>query len=121
MRTAAPSWKSTAGPARKAEAEPREPPTSSVVLKYHLKTRSWKPMQVEKTQGSRTLELFRAVTVLVFPTDTSKAKAMAKMCKPGRERGAEVRPRLCHPSSPLAYQAAVAGAKEPVPSPRTAR
>lgn len=46
-------------------------------------------MQVMKTQGSRTLELFRAITVLVFPTDTSKAKAMAKRCKPGRERGGE--------------------------------
>lgn len=46
-------------------------------------------MQVMKVQGSRTLELFRAITVLVFPTDTSKAKAMAKMCKPGRERGGE--------------------------------
>lgn len=40
-------------------------------------------------QGSRTLELFRAITVLVFPTDTSKAKAMAKTCKPGGERGRE--------------------------------
>lgn len=46
-------------------------------------------MQVMKVQGSRTLELFRAITVLVFPTDTSKAKAMAKTCKPGRERGGE--------------------------------
>lgn len=76
----------TEEPAYKTETKPREPPTISVELKYHVKTRSWKPMQVLKVQGSRTLELFRAITVLVFPTDTSKAKARAKTCKPGRER-----------------------------------
>lgn len=117
MRTAAPSWKSTAGPARKAEAEPREPPTSSVVLKYHLKTRSWKPMQVEKTQGSRTLELFRAVTVLVFPTDTSKVKAMAKTCKPGRERGAESEAKALSPLVPFGVPGCRGRSKGACPQP----
>lgn len=70
-------------------------------MKYHVKTRSWKPMQVVKTQGSRTLELFRAITVLVFPTDTSKAKAMAKMCKPGRERGGESEAKALSPLIPF--------------------
>lgn len=61
-------------------------PTSSVELKYHVKIRSWKPMQVVKVQGSRMSEPFRAITVLVFPTDTSRAKAMARMYRPGGRR-----------------------------------
>lgn len=63
-------------------------------------------MQVAKVQGSRTLELFRAVTVLVFPTDTSRAKAMAKTCKPGRERGAESETKVLSPLVPFAMAGA---------------
>lgn len=76
------------------EAKPGEPPTISVELKYHVKTRSSKPMQVVKVQGSRTSEPFRASTVLVFPTDTSRAKAMVRTYKPGR--GQSVRARCRH-------------------------